>query len=63
MRTIRVLIKDGEVSLEANGYVGRTCEQRTEALEKGLGVVVNRIEKPEMYQVCEQENTQEESHG
>jgi hypothetical protein len=37
----------GEVSVEAHGFTGRTCQIASQDYEKALGLVSNRKEKQE----------------
>lgn len=41
--------RHGEVSLDVTGAVGDECTKLTEPLERALGAVLDRQEKPEMY--------------
>ncbi|MGZ4961689.1 MAG: DUF2997 domain-containing protein [Limisphaerales bacterium] len=51
-RTIEVLVSPlGDVSIDAVGFKGADCEQATDYLERALGVVANRVKKPEYQQL------------
>jgi hypothetical protein len=41
---------DGEVSIEAVGFKGSSCEKATKAIEQALGTSGKRSKKPEYYQ-------------
>jgi hypothetical protein len=45
-----VFTPQGEVRLETRGLKGKTCLTETEALEKALGTVKDRIRTSEYYQ-------------
>ena len=47
---IEVLVSPaGEITVEADGYTGSTCEQATRFLEEALGLPGNRTRKAEFY--------------
>ena len=49
-KTIEVTISpDGEITIEAQGYAGASCEKETKKLEDALGVVGKRTLKPERW--------------
>lgn len=41
---------EGEVKIEAVGFVGSSCAKATEAIEKALGKVKSSARKPEFFQ-------------
>ena len=46
--TIEVIVSpQGEVKIDAIGYKGTACEKATRFLEEALGVITNRVKKPE----------------
>ena len=48
--TIEVIISpQGEVKIDAIGFKGPDCEKATRFLEQALGVVSNRVKKPEYH--------------
>ena len=50
-KTIKFYIKqDGTVTEEVTGAVSNQCEQLTKLIEDRLGVVSQRLHKPEYYQ-------------
>lgn len=50
MKRVTVEINnDGEVTIETTGFKGEACLKATEAIEKALGVPVQRKKKPEYY--------------
>jgi hypothetical protein len=58
-QTIEVVISPtGEISIEAIGYKGSSCQQATEFLEKALGVCSTRQRKPEYLQNTRVASTQ-----
>ena len=42
--------KDGNVTIDVQGFSGEGCEEFTKELEQELGVVIKRSKKPEYYQ-------------
>lgn len=42
--------KDGNVTIDVQGFSGDGCEEFTKELEEELGVVIKRSKKPEYYQ-------------
>ena len=50
-RSIEVIVSPtGEIEIDAVGFKGADCEQATKFLEVALGVVNERIKKPEYHQ-------------
>ena len=50
-RTIEIIIgTTGEIQIDAVGFKGPDCEQATQFLEEALGVVGQKIKKPEYHQ-------------
>ena len=50
-RTIEIIIEQsGEIKIDAIGFKGLDCEKATEFLEEALGVVAQKIKKPEYFQ-------------
>lgn len=50
MKQVKITIHpDGKVEINADGYTGSTCVERTKELLKFLGDTVTKIDKPEMY--------------
>jgi len=50
-RTIEVKVSPtGEVSIDAVGFKGTDCEHATRFLEEALGVVGQKVKKPEFHQ-------------
>ena len=48
--TIEVSVSPaGEITVEAEGYTGSTCEEATRFLEEALGLAGNRTRKAEFY--------------
>ena len=51
MKTIEVIVgTSGEVQIDSIGFKGADCEQATKFLEEALGVVGQKVRKPEYYQ-------------
>lgn len=51
MRNITITIDEtGAIEMEANGFKGKACEQKMEALIAALGVPVTSRKKPEYFQ-------------
>ncbi len=49
-RTIEVLVSPaGEITVEAEGYTGSSCEEATRFLEEALGLPGGRTRKAEFY--------------
>lgn len=58
-KRIRAIITlEGEVTMEAIGYVGDACEKATRELEEALGQVESRVHKPEYHQRSVQQRQQ-----
>ncbi len=50
-RTIEVIIGTaGEIQIDAMGFKGADCEHATRFLEEALGVVGQKVKKPEFHQ-------------
>ena len=50
-RTIEIIIgTTGEIQIDAVGFKGPDCEKATAVLEEALGVVGQKIKKPEYHQ-------------
>jgi hypothetical protein len=50
-RTIEIVIgTTGEIQIDAVGFKGPDCEKATKFLEEALGVVGQKINKPEYHQ-------------
>jgi len=50
-RTIEIIIApSGEIQIDAVGFKGADCEKATRFLEEALGVVGQKIKKPEYHQ-------------
>jgi len=50
-KTIEIIVSsNGETQIDAVGFKGADCEQATRFLEEALGVVSNRMKKPEYHQ-------------
>jgi hypothetical protein len=50
-RTIEIIITPtGGIEIEAVGFKGPDCEQATKFLEEALGVVGEKVQKPEYHQ-------------
>ena len=48
--TIEVIVSPkGEIQIDALGFKGADCEQATRYLEEALGVIDNRVKKPEYH--------------
>ena len=59
MTTIEVIIAPtGEVTIEAVGFQGTTCEKATEVIEQALGVIASKTKKPEYYLQAKSANKQ-----
>jgi hypothetical protein len=58
-QNIEVIVSPiGEVQINAIGFKGSDCEQATKYLEEALGVVGNRVKKPEYHQQARKMNQQ-----
>ncbi len=50
-RTIEVIVSPiGEITIDAVGFKGPDCERATKFLEEALGVVGQKVKKPEYHQ-------------
>ena len=50
-KIIEVIVSPmGEIQIDALGFKGADCERATRYLEEALGVVHNRVKKPEYHQ-------------
>jgi hypothetical protein len=50
-RTIEIIVSPiGDISIDAVGFKGPDCEKATRFLEEALGVVGQKIKKPEYHQ-------------
>jgi hypothetical protein len=50
-RTIEIIVSaSGEIQIDAVGFKGPDCDQATKFLEEALGVVGQKIKKPEYHQ-------------
>ena len=59
MAKVKVIVsKDGEVTVDVNGVVGRDCEKLTRELEKKLGLVKKRTKKREYYRQAQKHKGQ-----
>ncbi len=57
--TIDIIVSPmGDISINAIGFKGADCEKATRALEEALGVVKNRVNKPEYYSRATARNQQ-----
>jgi hypothetical protein len=58
-RTIEIIVSPiGKISIDAVGFKGPDCEQATRFLEEALGVVGQKIKKPEYHQRSTTRNQQ-----
>jgi hypothetical protein len=58
-RTIEIIIGIiGEIQIDAVGFKGPDCEKATKFLEEALGVVGQKIKKPEYHQSVSKANQQ-----
>jgi hypothetical protein len=58
-RTIEIIIgTTGEIQIDAVGFKGPDCEKATEFLEEALGVVGQKVKKPEYHQHSTTRNQQ-----
>jgi hypothetical protein len=49
--TIEIIVSPaGEIQIDAVGFKGADCEKATRFLEEALGVVADRVKKPEYHQ-------------
>jgi hypothetical protein len=50
-KTIEIIVSPiGDISIDAVGFKGPDCEKATKFLEEALGVVGQKIKKPEYHQ-------------
>jgi hypothetical protein len=58
-RTIEIIIAlTGEIQIDAVGFKGPNCEKATKFLEEALGVVGQKVKKPEYHQQSTTRNQQ-----
>jgi hypothetical protein len=58
-RTIEIVIATtGEIQIDAVGFKGPDCEQATRFLEEALGVVRQKVKKPEYHRFSTTRNQQ-----
>ena len=58
-RTIEIIIgTTGEIQIDARGFKGPDCEKATKFLEEALGVVGQKVKKPEYHQRANASNQQ-----
>ena len=58
-RTIEIVVGvGGEIQIDAVGFKGPDCEQATRFLEEALGVVGQKVKKPEFHQSLKRGNQQ-----
>ena len=51
MKTIEVIVgTTGEIQIDSIGFKGPDCEKATKFLEEALGVVGQKVKKPEYHQ-------------
>ena len=59
-RTIEILVSPiGDIQIDAVGFKGADCERATRFLEEALGVISNRVKKPEYHATAKPRNTQQ----
>ena len=59
-KTIEIIIgPTGEIQIDAVGFKGADCEKATRFLEEALGVVGNRVKKPEYHARANTHNQQQ----
>jgi hypothetical protein len=59
IRTIEIIIApSGEIQIDAVGFKGPDCEKATAFLEEALGVVGQKIKKPEYHRHSTRTNQQ-----
>ena len=51
-KLIVTVTQEGKTSIEAEGFNGQGCTQASEFLERALGTVQSRTEKPEMHEIA-----------
>ncbi len=58
-RTIEIIVSPiGDISIDAVGFKGPDCEKATQFLEEVLGVVGQKVKKPEYHQRANTNNHQ-----
>jgi hypothetical protein len=58
-KTIEVIVSAaGEVEIDAVGFKGPDCERATKFLEEALGVIGQKVKKPEYHQQARRMNRQ-----
>jgi len=58
--TIEVIVSPiGDIQIDAIGFQGADCEKATRFLEEALGVVGNRVKKPEYHARTTSRNQQQ----
>jgi hypothetical protein len=58
-KTIEIIVSPiGDISIDAVGFKGPDCEKATKFLEEALGVVGQKIKKPEYHQRSTARNQQ-----
>lgn len=61
---VKVIISpSGEVKLDVVNAEGGQCLKATEGIEKSLGIIQSRVEKPEMYQTITTSTCMEVGNG
>jgi hypothetical protein len=59
MKTIIVEVAPtGEITIDAAGFSGGSCDEATKFLEEALGTVAVKAKKPEYHQRCSSQNQQ-----
>ncbi len=59
MKTVEVIVgTTGEIQIDSIGFKGPDCEKATKFLEEALGVVGQKIKKPEYHQHSTQRTQQ-----
>lgn len=60
MKTIEVIVgTSGEIKIDSIGFKGPDCEKATKFLEEAMGVVGQKIKKPEYHQRTTGRNMQQ----
>ena len=58
-KTIEIIVSPkGDIFIDAVGFKGPDCETATRFLEEALGVVGQKIKKPEYHQLSKTKNQQ-----
>ena len=61
--TIEIIVSaNGDISIDAVGFMGADCENATRYLEEALGVIGNRERKPEFPSASGQNNSNTSAH-